>query len=283
MNYTINYQTASGSAAVPVNNPVTMSTQLPINAPGQRTLVLMQSQQNVGPYVNHGATSNQQTFPMVMQVGTSNPPVFYTYHTSDGLQVNSAIPSKLNESGNNSSSSGVGQVVLSPVSPVQNGVNIVKQSGSSPNVNMQSENCVAVRSLGDVLAIQSMPGIANPGPILSSLYGTSLQLVDTGLSNMGNVPVSIITNQHASDHSPDKSTVPNFVKTYQPSHYPVVENNADKQVSITLPKTSVEDGGFPSNAPVSGEQMYRIVEGSGNISVIAAGGVEANRSENAIM
>ena len=130
---------------------------------------------------------------------------------------------------------------------------------------MQSENCV--------LAIQSMPGIANPGLILSSLHSTSLQLVDTGLSNMGNVPVSIMTNQHASDQSPDKSTVPNFVKIYQPSHYPVVENNADKQVSITLPKSSVEDGGFPSNAPVSGEQMYRIVEGSGNISVIEAGGV----------
>ena len=119
MNYTINYQMASGSAAVPVNNTVAMSTQLPINAQGQRTLVLTQSQQNAGAYVNHGATSNQQTFPVVMQVGTSNPPVFYTYHTSDGLQINSAIPSKLNESGNNSSSSGVGQVVLSPVSPVQ--------------------------------------------------------------------------------------------------------------------------------------------------------------------
>ena len=90
MNYTINYPSTGGN-----------NGHIPVHHQAQRIVITPPQGQNAG---NMNPPRNQQSFPMMMQVGAANQPVFYTYPTAE---VN-----KSNE----------GQVIVAPMSPVQNNV-----------------------------------------------------------------------------------------------------------------------------------------------------------------
>ena len=249
MNYRINYAANANTGQIPV---------APADS-GKRTIVLSSQSQNCqSGHVN--ATSNQQ-FPMVMQVPGLNPPVFYTHQGTDGL-VNSGIPNKGN--GN------AGPVIVSPVSPVQSNINILKQDNMSPNaINLQSDTKHSVsRSLGDMFSgIQSIPGpimgssamqssvpmnasssqsnsdIAN---LLSSLQASGLQIVETNTvngNNAGTMPMSVVNippQQVADGTNGEKTVMNNFVTSLQSAGIHIIENT-DRTLSISLPSTASED------------------------------------------
>ena len=292
MNYTINYQSSGGPSAVPMNQQ------------GQRTIFLSPPSQNTS------GNNNQQSFPMVMQVqGSSHQPVFYTYQTNDGL-VNSAVPSKVIDSANNSNNYGLGQVMLSPVSPVQKNINIVKQNGNSPTVpmvNIQTENCSAVRSLGDVFNVQQVSAINNPGSLatsnsipsnvsqgspdlaklISSLQAARLQIVETGVSpNSTTMQVPLVNSPPTASeqHSPDKLAMHNFVTSLQSAGIHVMENSSDNTMSISLPNRSVNESSFIAGTPVTGDKIFRVVDGSagpGNVTYVT-NGAESSISEGSM-
>ena len=271
MNYTINYPTTGVSTTI--SNPVAVQPNQ-----GQRTIVLSPPSANCstsGHTVNK--SNSPQSFPMVMQVGSSNTPVFY-YQSNDG------IVAKMTESVN----PGIGQLVLSPVSPVQSGINIIKQNASSPNIsslNIASDGkSSVVRSLGDVFNIQAMPGIGGAAPIgtsvvgntplcsngnqsspdlanlISSLQAAGLQIVETGRGATSNCSgISVINNSQQNDagqHS-ENPAIRNFVTSLQASGLPIVENQAENTLSISLPSSGVTT-----------DKMYKIVDGGGNVTVI---------------
>ena len=144
MNYTINYPQSVGHAQM--NTPMSVNSNQ-----GQRAIVLTPNSQGTGN-INGGGVNNQQTLPMVMQMGLCNTPVFYTYPNNEG------IVNKVHD--NSSSSSGLGQVMLAPVSPVTHtpqGINIVKNNGNSPTmpaININTDNkSGAARSLGEMFNV----------------------------------------------------------------------------------------------------------------------------------
>ena len=96
MNYTISYpinpsgQAQMTSQASLLINSVPMNS-VPMNSQGQRAIVLTRPTQSAAQ-VNTGNHA-QQSFPMVMQMGSSSVPVFYTYQ-NEGI-VNASIQNKI--------------------------------------------------------------------------------------------------------------------------------------------------------------------------------------------
>ena len=139
-----------------INLPQGGQSAMPAVQPGNsKRIVLSQPSQGNN---NNGSA---QTFPMhVMQVGTNNQPVIL-YQNSETL-LNAGVQHAQSESGSTGSST-LAPVLLSPVSPVQNGRN-VQANGNSPTItamNMHPENNVsASRSLMEMFNVQHIA--ANP-------------------------------------------------------------------------------------------------------------------------
>ena len=98
----------------------------------QRTILLAQGGGQACPTSVNGTMNNQQSqaYPMVMQVGGNTAPVFYTYPSSKSMPK-TAIGTKNNDS-SSPNNSGLGPVLLSPVSPMQSG--IIHSNTTSPTV-----------------------------------------------------------------------------------------------------------------------------------------------------
>ena len=79
MNYTINYP--SRGSFVPPATAQGQSPPVGVNAQGQRTIVLS----TPGQACNSNSTNNNATtqqYPMMLQLGSSDTPVFFTYQNS---------------------------------------------------------------------------------------------------------------------------------------------------------------------------------------------------------
>ena len=298
MNYTINYPGQSQPGG-----------PLPVVTAGQRAIVLTDTETSC-----NGSNGGQQSsYPMMMPIGASNQPVFYTYQTTDGI-VNAVISNKLNDNS---------QVVLSPVSPVQGSVNI-QGNANSPNlqaVNICPENKSCARSLGDMFNLQNVnagqmvqpsnvnmsqivqPANVNVGQLvqpanvpgtngmqsgqteiaklLSTLHSVGLQIVERPQvhNNRSAMTVPVVnSSSQPSDITPDSSVVNNFITSLQTASIPVVENSVEKTLSISLPKSTFEetsnnqnDSNMRQMSSVASEKMYKIVDPSGHVSLIATG------------
>ena len=287
MNYTINYPNSGATIPAQITNGGSQS--------GQRAIILSQPSQSCLSNTNQGNSSsaNTSSFPVVMQVGSSNALFFYAYQNCEGL-VNSSIHNKSNDN-SIPANNNIGQVLISPVSPAQNNLNI-HTNGSSPTVNITPENKPsASKSLSDLFNLQGTPGIQGTGTfvqtnsvpggvavgghntgqqspdvtkLLSTLQVAGLHVVESPNSgnsgNMISAPVMSNNNVQSSDVNLDKNAMANFISSLQASGVQVIENSSDKTVSILLPNQAVEDKCF------GGENIYKIVDGIGNVSVLAS-------------
>ena len=148
MNYTINYPAGGNIGQASVQ--------------GQRTIVLTPPSQSQQPNSN-GNNGGSNQFPMVMQVGSTGGPFFYTYQNTDGI-ANKSIES------NSSANSGIGQVMLSSVSPVQNTVSIHgNNSPKVPRLNIRTDvKSGTARPLGEMFNMQVVSGLPNSGAMVQS-------------------------------------------------------------------------------------------------------------------
>ena len=263
MNY-INYQPqpTSGHQVAPtqMNASITPVPVPQVRSQSQTAFVLSPPSQ---PTVNHPSANQRNSYPMLMQMGSTNPPVFYTYQNTNESLVNPALHNKSNDS--SSSNSAIAPMVLSQMSPVQSGLNIMKTNGNSPtlgptHVNITSENKPsAARSLGNMFNIPTIPNLGtqpsvvqgnpmcqNPNQsnqptseitsFLSSLQAAGVHLVESGCGNNNKntpVPVPVIES--------DKRPVEQFITSLQASGINVVENNSDKTLAISLPNRCVDE------------------------------------------
>ena len=279
MNYTINY---GGTGQV--------------GASQQRTIVLTppnpgncHSNTNA---VNQTGVNQHTNFPMMIPIGASNTPVFYTYQNSDGV-VNTPVPSHVHNDSTNSASTGIGQVMISPVSPVANNLNLHGHSVSPttiPTVNIASEKkIVASRSLNELFNIQSVNAVPNAGSIvhsnavqsnvpitqtapgntdiasiLSSLQAAGFQIVDSGsCGNTSNSQIGLLimnTQVQPSERSVDRNAVTSFMTSLQGAGLPVIENNSEKPLSISLPSVPAKQDSVVS--PLTVDKMYGIQSGT---------------------
>ena len=264
MNYTINYA-ASGSSGQSL-----LPQQIPVGGSGQRTLVLT-------PPVSQ-SSGNQ----VLMQVGGSNNPVFYhAYPSTEGI-VSPSIANNCNEA-KAPVNSHMGQVVLSPVSAVQNSSSPTLQAVSitgdnkasvarplAEKFNMHTINSGPLVNTTNVGANAPVTQSADFAGILSSLNSAGFQIVDSG-----NAPVNV----HSSDLSSDSKVVLTYFTTL-PSAVPLVDSNAEKSISISVPtggsfdekQIACENNIIPvCNGPVNMEKIYRIIDTSGNEKVFTSG------------
>ena len=236
MNYTINYPGTTGTINV---LPVTMNGQ------GQRTIVLSQHGSTPGNSNNH---AGGQHYPVVMQVGSSTPPMFYSYQNSDAL-LNS--------------------------SPVQKGLNMqsIGNSPTIPAVNIQADNKGTVsRSLGDILNVQTLQGMGNSGSLIQS----------APLSNT--LPV---TQQGHSSGAQSNTDIANMLSSLQAAGIQIVDSANTSKSALSVPVLSTQaaagEHDFITSLPVTNQvstpvnNMYKIIEGGGNVTLITAG---SNDSKN---
>ena len=257
MNYTINY---------PSGGNIQIGNSIPVASQGQRTIVLTppgQNGSNTSGNINNN--NNQSSVPIVMQVGNANTPVFYTYLNNEGI-VNSSIQNKTTEVHN-----GIGQVVLSAVSPGQSGLKLFKHNSTSltiSSMNLQAETKQSVaRSLGDVFGMQSIGSIPSQGAVIvnnaiqgngnqnnselatmiSSLQAAGLQIVETVQgNNNSSIPVSVIQANH------------------HQSGMQLIENNTEN--ALGLPVTTTTTIGIPASSSAIGESNV-IGENAANVAV----------------
>ena len=266
MNYAINY-TGGGQPSIPVNQ-------------GQRTIVITPPSQSQQMYANSNSSGTNQ-FPVVIQVGSGNPPIFYTYPNSDGLG-NKSVET------NSSANSAINQVMISPVSPVPNSVNIHQNTSSPPNLPAMTirtdHKSGAARSLGDYFNVQSISRIPNGGPLvqtgpvpcnvpvtqqgqhcsgqsnpdiaslLSSLQAAGVQLVEApcGTSSNSGVGVPVVKTHmlQLADMNTENGAMAKFISSIQGSGFQVLENNVDKTLSISLPNRSMEEQSYSADQKV---------------------------------
>ena len=277
MNYTINY---------PASIPVGQGQHVSCQSENQGTLVLTPPSQSAG---NMKTSNNnpQPSFPMVMQVGNPSNPVFYTSQNMDGL-VNT-MPANENATTNNT---GIAQVMLSPM---QTGIQM-HGNGNSPTlpaVNIRSENKPGVaRSLGDIFNVQMMTAVPNPVPgnqdpqnsceltrILSSLQAAGLQFIENPCRNGNSLSMNVpFVNNHqvqSSEINNDKSAMSSLISALKSSSAQVIENKPENTVSVSMANRKIEDNNVAVSA-VSGstvplESLYKLVDSSGNVTVITTG------------
>ena len=78
----------------------------------------------------------------------------------------------------------------------------------------------------------------------------------------------------------DKGTISGFMNTLQLARIPVVENNVDKMLSISIPNRQMEEKKFIAKSnvlPVCGnsvDNLFKIVDSGRNLAVIATGLLE---------
>ena len=228
MNYTINYS-GSGMSGGHMTTPMAGS--------GQRTIVLTPPSQQASGNTNHTNSNQQSTYPLMFDVGHSNAPVYYTYQSPDTV-VNHGIA--------NSNDNNIGQVVLSPLSPVPSNVNMQGNS-TSPNlqaISITSDNKAgAARSLNEVFNVQGIntvaPSIvpANTFPntsippgnkpteivnLLSSLQPSGLHIIENGngkVSTPSPTVPSVTKPVQGSELNPDNRAVSNFITTLHNSGF----------------------------------------------------------------
>ena len=255
MNYMINY------ASTPTG-PV------PVNSAGQCTIVLTPPSQSRNGNANSTTNNVQSTFPMMMQVGAANAPqVIYMYQNNDA-----------NDS---TGSTGISQMMLAPVSPVQRGINLQVGNASSPsiptmNVTTEKNPCVS-RSLGEVFNVQTVGTVQNTGGIvqsslqpsshhtsditslLSTLQASGIHIIETTGANNGNNNSSIINLPIIKVNSPiinnqmqqsdimasgDKAIVNNLINSLPASGVQVVENSGENKVMVNVPNRQFEDKSY---------------------------------------
>ena len=251
MNYTLNYNGGGG-----FGTQSHMAGGIPVHTPAQHTIVLT-SPPPQGPSAhaplpanvneNNTSSSNHQVYPVMMQVGNGgNSRVIYTYQTNDGI-VNPGIQTKLNET-NSSTSSAIGQVVLSPVSPVQSSVNM-HGSSRSPTVQTLSitseHDGNAGRSIGDIFNVQGISSVSNPGSIVQpTSVGSAAAITQPQASDLANLLSSIhlpglqIVEARANENCTSAMTLP-VISSQLPSN----EINGDK-VTVSKLLNSLQASGM---------------------------------------
>ena len=249
MNYTIGYPS------------VTMNVQ------SQRAIVLTPP----AAVPQSTSTNLQQSFPMVMQMGSTSGPVFYTYQ---------------NEAHNKSNDSCL-SVLLSPVSPVQNSLRVLKNNGNSPTVNIQqspSENKNATaRALGELLTtvnIQQSP-VENKNTTARSLGEllSTVNIQQAGAENKNTTARSLgeLFNVQSVGNIPNQPTL------VQMHSVPATQQNSSNQSEIASLLSSMQTSILPvaitpdtkcDQAFDGIPEMYKVVDASGNITVFTTGVTE---------
>ena len=253
MNYTINY---------PGGQPH-LST-VPVAQGGQRTIVLTTPGQSPAMSVN-SSMNNQQSYPVVMQVGgTNTPQMFYTYQNNENIV---SSPSNSNEN-INGGSTGVSQVVLSPVSSLQTGVSVHGNSGSPtlPSVSVRPDHKGgAARNLG--FNLQTVNSLQNTAQIVQSgTLPSRVPVNTTSNSEFGNILSSLqaagiqLVESPCGTNTKSAITIPVMNTHLQSSEFP------DKTLAISLPNSSLEEGS-PCVEPV-----YNFVETAHPVNVQAVTG-----------
>ena len=248
---------------------------------------------------------------MVMQMGSSSGQVFY-------INENSGIQNTSKDSC--ASSNGIGQVVLSPVSPVQTSLNILKNNGNSPNdiasvptVNIATDSkSGSARSLSELFNVQSLSGVSSHGGVIQRniaiTKSATVNVQSNGVANnLGNIPVSQSSCANNQPGSQSSAEIANLLSSLKAAGVQFVENNStasvpvlsaneqnDKKITVnsiiqTLKASGVnvventcsqpvEENSFvPEKKIVGGvpvNNMYRIVDGSGNLTLFTTGGGE---------
>ena len=230
MNYTI-YPSTVNAGQSQMSNTVPVG----IGSQGQRAIVLAQltstlplaGQTTSAPQPLANASGNvnsgtgQQAFPMVMQMGSSNGMVFYTYQNPENI---------------------------SQVSPVQN------SPTSMQNVNITSENKSVQRSLGEIFNVQALPQMQDQQAVnQSNGVGNNV------LANINNQQVTQSSNELAkllsslqtagvqlveTNSSTTKTSL--VVPVIATSGLNVVDSNSDNTLSIPLGNHSIEENSFES-------------------------------------
>ena len=282
MNYTIKYpgQSASVGRATP-----------------QGQIVL--TQPSTAPTLGHHVNGNGQ-FPMMMQMNSSSGPVFYTY--PDGMALNTTIQSKSNESSSNSS---ISQVVLSPMQTgldilENNSPNII--SGVSISHSSEPKSSTA-QSLEELFTVQNSTGIhAQPPAVQSSsaMHNQTLIAANSSviqsqfpiIQNSGVPPQTLTAVNQSVNHKQagvqGPSEIANMLTLFQLGGVQIVDGNCavnpnarilinssgsqtaseqtvDKEGTLTFIK-SLQDNAVISDSKVPSENLYKLLDGSGNVS-----------------
>ena len=244
-----------------------------MNGAGQRTLVLPAAAMQNAVGNGNNMNTNQMNYPVMMQVGNSNPPVFYVYQSAEAIVNSPSGTTTANDSQNFGNNPQLGQVLLAPVLPVQNSSSPMIQT-----VNMRENKTGASRSLGEVFNMQNMSagqivsgsnvGASGTGSqssqsaelatLLSSLQAAGLHLVGSSTSNStaSSVTLPVMSNNVQATDIP--------VNSLQVAGILMVENNAEKVLSIAFQNRSFEDKS--SIVPVcnnSTDKLYQIVDAAG--------------------
>ena len=228
-----------------INIPQSGQSQLPVSVPvaggNQRTIFLSSPAHgscpsNTNMNVNNGSNQN---FPMVMQLGANNQPVLL-YPNSDNVPIPTQVtePSTVN--------SGLGQMVLSPLSPVQKSINM-QQNPSPPlsNVNMQPveaiPNACGIVQSGNIPGNQHNSDPSRIADLISSLQSSGIQIIEApGNQTPSPNPLNVsVNNSPVSKFPVNKSPVVNFISSLQSAGVQVVENNADSTLSILIPSNTM--------------------------------------------
>ena len=165
----------------------------------------------------------------------------------------------------NSVNNAIGQVMLTPVSPVQNSINVQNRSPTVQTVNIQGENNTVSRPLNEIFNMQTTGSIQNTGAmfpvnqsaqqhnnqvnpdlasLISSLQAGGVQIVDLHCIEGGisSLTVPVISSQvSASDINSDKTSMAKFISSLQASDMQVVENYCDNTLTISLPSGNRSD------------------------------------------
>ena len=253
MNYLIQIpQTTKSQMSTPVPVPVQ-----PSNHP---TILFTPTTQGCQTTSTSKNSTTAHQFPMVMPLNASNQPVF-VYQNSDGL-VNTGLQATSSDN-TNIANNGIGQMMLTPVSPVHNGIN-VQQTSQSPTLsplNMHTGNTFVPVNQQNNHATSDIAGL------LKSLQGAA------------GVPV-MKNNITTPEIGNDKSAMANFISSLQASGVHVVENNNDNTLSISLPRTNCgeekqlmcDSNVMQISRPL--EKVFKIVDGEGKVTVFTATGIE---------
>ena len=260
----MNYMVYHGGQSLTITlGPVAVNTPS-----GQQTIVLTPPSQSSSSTCNNTNNNNNNNhYPVMMQVPGSNPAVFYTYQNEKNGEISGT------------GMTGMNQVMLSHV-----------QSGT-PTVNIHADSkSNAAMSIGDVYNVQAVPAIPSgpgivssgsvPKDILTSLQAAGLQIVENSSTNTGNTHVNVAAvsnpNIQTADMNADKGAMANFMTSLQSSGLHVVENNNEQTLSISLPNTHVDESKFRRDGtmlpnPVSGENVYKVIDRTGNLALVTTG------------
>ena len=273
MNYTIKYPCMGLVSQTPVTTPHPASCQT-----NQRTIVLSQpTQPQFSANTNSTPCNQQSNYPFVMQVGSGNNPVFYTYPNSETivnppLHNTSPVHSAMNLQGNNNSPNmatatvnihhenkpasarGLGEMFnVQSVNTIPNSGRIVQAQGNVPVIagNNPQQHVPVIAGNNPQ---QHVPVIAGNNPqqqtttdfasIINSLQAAGLQVVENPSLNTSTSSIIMNNGVNTCEVNNENAAMANFISSLQGSGVQVVENNCDKTLSISLPTQHVEENRF---------------------------------------